>query len=419
MKMRFVSIVLVVVFCVSIIRTGESTSTITVAANPVKIPGRIGKTIQFDIYISGIDESLYDLWAWELKVRWVDSQFNLVSVEEGPFLKQTCSGETSFIQIGPTTSGGRETLKLAEVVSWNVQKCGDLKRGALGEGVLATLTFYVIAGVTGSPFEILDITLRNSATPYDQIWPPYTPPGLEEPVYDVILLDEAGEFVLAPKAEDIEPTYGVIDVYDLGAVAANYDRNVTRPRKIPTSWIQGATASWSQPQNYGASDDLRTFCHTDGASTTWKDFMFNITDWTGIQKVEVGLESYIDYNAANVTIALSNDNGTTFSPTTVSYTVDTVKVDDFEWIDVTAAYTPWTETYIESIAVNLTYQSIGLGNPDIRLDYLVVAVTPEPILFPPDVFDPDADVNYDRVVDLDDLARVASNYGTYQIEEEE
>lgn len=415
MRTRLVVLILVSIICFGFVRISGSTTTITVKADPAKVPGRIGKNIEFDIYISEIDEeSVYDLWAWGLRVSWTDIQFNLISVEEGPFLKQSRSGETTFYQ-SLDSSEGVETLTLASTIKWSPE-LGD-PRGVLGEGVLVTLGFYVIAGVTGSRFEISDIELTNSApSGRNRIWPPYIPPGLENPLYDVIVLDEAGEFIRAPKAEDIEPTYGVIDAFDLGVVAANYNLNVTRPRKISTSWTEGAGANWMAPQYLGASDDLKAVSMTDGASTTWTNFLFNTTGWTDVQKVEVGMETWVDAGADNVVIALSNDNGTSFSATTFSHTVDNVKVDEFEWIDVTSAYT-WTVADIESIAVNLTYQSVG--GQWVRIDYLLVAVTPLPFRAPPSVFDPDADVNYDRVVNIDDLALVGTKYGTYQIEEEE
>ena len=415
MKVRFISIVLLFIVCLSIVRTSGATEIITVSVNPAKVPGRIGKNIEFDIYLSEIDESVvYDLWAWNLKLTWVDIEFNLVSVEEGEFLKQSLSGETQFVQ-QLSSSGGFETLSLASTVKWDPQY-GD-PHGVLGEGILVTISLYVIAGTTGSRFELSDIQLRNSGpVGKNQIWPPYTPPGHETPLYDVIVLDEAGEFIRAQKPEDIEPTYGVIDAYDLGVVAANYNLNVVRSKKISTDWDPDPTASWDNAQNLGASDELRASTNTEGASTTWKYFMFNTTGWTGVQKVEVGLETYIDSGTCNISIALSNDNGTSFSETTFNHTVASVKYDEFTWIDVTSAYS-WTLADIGSIAVNMTFRRVAGAN--IQIDYLVVAVTPLDLLSPPDAFDPDADVDNSRVVDIDDLVSVAVNYGSYSLEVEE
>jgi len=415
MKVRFISIVLLFIVCLSIVRTSGATETITVSVNPAKVPGRIGKNIEFDIYLSEIDESVvYDLWAWNLKLTWVDIEFNLVSVEEGEFLKQSLSGETQFVQ-QLSSSGGFETLSLASTIKWDPQY-GD-PHGVLGEGILVTISLYVIAGTTNSRFELSDIQLRNSGpVGKNQIWPPYTPPGHTAPLYDVIVLDEAGEFVRAPRAEDIEPTYGIIDVYDLGVVAANYNLEVVRSRKISTSWIPHPTTSWENPEYLGASDELRALTKTNGASTTWTHFMFNTTGWTGVQKVEVGLETYIDTGTDNIIIALSNDNGTSFSGTTFTHVVDNARYDVFTWIDVTDAYS-WTLADIGSIAVNMTFRRVAGAN--IQIDYLVVAVTPLDLLSPPDAFDPDADVNNDRVVDIDDLGLVAVKYGSYSLEVEE
>lgn len=397
------------------VRISEATSTITVNVDPAKVPGRVGKNIELDIYIDEIEEeAVYDLWSWSLELTWVDIEFNLISFSEGDFLRQSLTGDTAFVS-ELSSSGGFETLRLGSTILWDPQYGSP--RGVLGEGVLATMSLYVIAGTTGSRFEISDIQLRNSGPAgTNQIWPPYTPPGLEEPLYDVIVLDEAGEFILAPRPEDIEPTYGVIDGHDLGAVAANYNLNVVRSRKIPTSWTPHPTTSWENPQNLGASDDLRALTKTDGASTTWTHFMFNTTGWSGVQKVEVGLETYIDTGTDNIVIALSNDNGTSFSGTTFTHIVDNARFDEFTWVDVTTAYS-WTTSMIESIAVNMTYDQVSSAS-FIRIDYLAVAVTPQPVLSLPDAFDPDADVNNDRVVNIDDLALVAVSYGSYPLEEE-
>lgn len=419
MKTRLVSLVILLIICLSMIRVSEATKTITVNVDPAKIPGRVGKNIQFDIYISGIEESVYDLYMWDLKLTWKDIEFNLVSIEEGDFLKQSLSGETSFASQLPPASGGFETLSLASTITWTQElyEKNIEPRGVLGEGILVSISFYVIAGTTGSRFEISDIQLRNSGpSATNQIWPPFIPPGLEAPLYDVIVLDEAGEFIRAQKPEDIEPTYGVIDAYDLGVVAANYNLNVVRSKKISTDWVPHPTTSWDNPQNLGASDDLRASTASNGASTTWSNFMFNTTGWNGVQKVEVGLETYIDTGTCNIVIALSNDNGTSFSETTFTHTVASVKYDEFTWIDVTGAY-GWTVADIRSIAVNMTYQAVAGYN--IQIDYLVVAVTPLDLLDPPDAFDPDADVNNDRVVNIDDLGLVAVNYGSYSLEVEE
>jgi len=414
MKTRLVSLVILLIICLSMIRVSEATKTITVNVDPAKVPGRVGKNIQFDIYITGIEESVYDLWTWGLKLTWADIEFNLVSVEEGDFLKQTLSGETQFISL-KSSSEGFETLSLASTVKWDPEL--GMPRGVLGEGVLVSISLYVIAGTTGSRFEISDIELRNSGpSATNQIWPPFIPPGLEAPLYDVIVLDEAGEFIRAQKPEDIEPAYGVIDAYDLGVVAANYNLNVVRSKKISTDWDPHPTTSWDKPEYLGASDELRASTNTDGASTTWKYFMFNTTGWTGVHKVEVGLETYIDSGTCNIVIALSNDNGTSFSATTFTHTVASVKYDVFTWIDVTGAYS-WTVADIRSIAVNMTFQPVAGAN--IKIDYLVVAVTPLDLLSLPDAFDPDADVNNDRVVNIDDLGLVAVNYGSYSLEVEE
>jgi hypothetical protein len=394
------------------IKLGDATTTITVRVDPATVPGRVGKIISFDIYISGIDEVVGDLFAWELRVNWTDINFNFVTAKEGPFLKQ--GGVTAFITPILSTFGAQETLALACSLVGYVP-------GVRGEGVLATVSLYVIAGQTGDAFTVSGIKLRNSVL--DPIWPPYIPPGQTEPKYDVILLDEAGIFLTSPLAADIEPEFGVIDTYDLGVVANNYLRNVTRLTKIPTSWAAAAATGWSNPERVGASDDfpyilprvLHAASATTGASTKWMTFRFNTTVWTGVNTVEVGLERWIDPGSRIIRIELSNDNGTSWSQTYYDHTVADTS-DTMVWIDVTGAYA-WTKAMVDSIAVKITYQS---PSPiTIRIDYLAIRVTPTPVLGPPEVFDPDADVNNDRIVDVDDLVLVATSYGEHPFEEEE
>lgn len=397
MRLRLTPLLLLLTIALTMIRTSEATAVITVSVSPAKVPGRIGKNIQFDIYISGIDERVVDLFAWELKVSWDDIGFNLVSVEEGPFLQQ--GGTTYWVEPSIETAEGKEIMSLACTLTGVVP-------GVRGEGVLATITLYVIAGFTGSIFDIFDIKLLNSQL--ETIWP--------EPIYDVILITEHGEFIRVPKSWDIEPPYGVVDIYDLGLVASNFMRNVTRPRKIATSWAVVGVEGWSNPQFVLASDELRAVTKTDGASTAWMYFGFNTTGWTGVYKVEVGLEVWNDAGRDDIILSLSNDNGTTWFTQNYTLIVDNVGYDAFKWIDVTNA-TSWTPNDINWIAVKLTYKAYG-GAQNIRIDYLLVAVTPEPLLDPPEAFVPDADVNFDRIIDIDDLALTAYNFGSYPLEEE-
>jgi len=396
MRVRLVSLFILVIICLSIIRVnggGATTATITVSVSPEKVPGRVGKNIEFDIYISGIDERVLDLYGWELYLDWNINAFKLVSVIEGPFLEQ--AGYTYWV---PPTGIDTGHMLLGSTLL-------DAPTGVLGEGVLATITLYVIAGLADSTFDLSEIRLVNSALD-----------PIEPPRYNVIVFDEYGEFIPVTRAWDLEPPYGEVDIYDLGVVAASFNRNVTRPRKIPTDWAAVAVNGWKYPQNVLSSDDIRARAGSNGKSTKWMHFGFNTTGWTGVSMVEVGLEARIDSGNDSIIIAVSHDNGSTWSATTYTHNVTSEKIDSFSWINVTSAFI-WAKWMVRQIAVKLTYQADGSPTP-IDIDYIVVAVTPEPLLTGDKVFDPDADVTGDRWVGLDDLVTVAINYGSYALEEE-
>jgi len=341
-------------------------------------PGGISTT---DICIKGVS----DLFAWTAKLSWEPTHFNLVSYEEGPFLRQ--GGATYFVD----KSGGNSVSMASTLLGYLPGYPSEFSCSPPASGVLATITLCAVAPVEGAILNLSDVELLNS-----HLW------HIETSVQD-------GESHSA-RCYDIEPQFGVVDVVDLSAVGVNYARNVTRLTRTPTSWLNVTSEGWENPYYVTTSDDLRAVCRIDGEATMWKDFMFNTTGWSGVEKVEVGLETWIDTGTCNIVTALSNDNGTSFSATTFTHAVDNAKYDKFTWIDVTGAYS-WTVADIRSITVKLTYQYVAGAN--VRVDYLVVAVTPQPVLSPPNVFDSDADVNYDRVVDIDDLALVTVNYGPY------
>ena len=390
MRVRLVAVMLLLIFGFSMIRVSEAVTTITVSIDPPVVPGRVGKNVSFDVSISGIDESVLDLYAWEFKLRWTDTEFNFVDAQEGPFLEQ--GGQTSFVVPKPVVAGVNETVTVGCSLTGYIP-------GVRGSGVLATVTLYVVGGTTGSFFDLLDIELRNSALE-----------PIEPPDYDVDLVDVDAEFARA-RSYDIEHNFGVVDIYDLGAVTINYGRNVIRPTSIATTWAVAAGGGWSNPEAAGASDNILASESTLNDAEKWMSFRFNTTEWTGVSKVELGLERRVDSGSGTILIAISTDNGNTWSPTTFPDTVNQY-ADALVWIDVTTAYTPgtWTKTMVENIAVRLT-RTAGI----LRLDYLVFRVTPTPALGGNEAFDPDADVNYDRTIDIDDLVILATNYGEYEL----
>jgi hypothetical protein len=210
-----------------------------------------------------------------------------------------------------------------------------------------------------------------------------------------------------PRAYDLKPTYGEVDIYDLSAVGVNLGTNVIRVTKIPTQWAVG---TWTTPGFVGASDNNHAIVTAENAQQAWTNFGFNTTSWTAVSKVELGLERRASA-ARSIRIEMSNNNGASWSATTYTHAIAET-YDTMVWIDVSTAYA-WTKAYVDTIAVRLTV--LGTGTTPIYVDYLAIRVTPSPVLTPPEAFNPEADVNNDLTVDIDDLVLVAINYGTYEL----
>jgi hypothetical protein len=388
---RTLSLILLTVLAfattLSMVKVADATTTVTVAIDPAVVPGKVGKNFTFDITVDGIDSSVLDLFAWELKLNWTDLDFNYVGAAEGPFLQS--SGPTFWVAPGRTTSLTQEVLTLS------CTRTGG-GSGALGSGVIASVTLYVVGGTTGSVFNLWSVKLRNSALD-----------PIEPPKYDVNVVVQDGTFS-RPRAYDLKPTYGEVDIYDLSAVGVNLGTNVIRVTKIPTQWAVG---TWTTPGFVGASDNNKAFATAENAQQAWTNFGFNTTSWTGVSKVELGLERMAS-TARSLRIEISVDNGASWSATTFTHPI-AENYDTMVWVDVTTADPGWTKADVNSIAVRLTV--LGTGTVPIYVDYLAFRVTPSPVLGPPEAFNPEADVNNDLVVDIDDLVLVAINYGTYEL----
>jgi len=137
-----------------------------------------------------------------------------------------------------------------------------------------------------------------------------------------------------------------------------------------------ATQGWIALGDARQSDNRWASSSADGSTSKWLIYEFNITDpvqWTGVDMVEVGMERWVDTGTDNITIAVTNDNGTSWSAITytdvVSETTDTLV-----WTDVTSAFA-WTPTMITGVGVELKYENVSTPGI-IRVDYLPIRVTP-------------------------------------------
>jgi hypothetical protein len=105
----------------------KGTSTTTVYVNPEINFGAPGQNFAIDIDISEV----FDLYGWEVRLRWNSSLLNVTQVTEGSFLKT--EGETFF------------TYKLNNTEGYIIIDCtllGDVA-GVNGNGTLVTVQFHI------------------------------------------------------------------------------------------------------------------------------------------------------------------------------------------------------------------------------------------------------------------------------------
>jgi len=190
---------------------------------------------------------------------------------------------------------------------------------------------------------------------------------------------DAQEVWVGPDVEvsNIEPN--ATQIYPGDPVKINVTVTNKGPKPINFSVNTYAEHGWRLPDAVVESDDEWAYTGADTSRAKWAAFKFNTTGWSGVNKVEVGLERWIDTGTDNLTIGVSNDAGASWSATTFTDTV-TETTDTLVWIDVTSAY-GWTATMVEKAAVKLTYQAIGAPSI-IRVDYLALRVTPTPSMTP-------------------------------------
>jgi len=126
---------------------GQSSPT-AVSVSPSFMTGDVGQDFSVNVNISGVSDA-YGLYGWEFKLGWNASLLDLVSVDEGPFLKS--GGNTYFTYFLNTTE---EHI----VVDCTLE---DQIPGVNGSGILATVTFNP-TNAGECPLNLYDVTLLNS-----------------------------------------------------------------------------------------------------------------------------------------------------------------------------------------------------------------------------------------------------------------
>jgi PKD repeat protein len=136
-----------------------------------------------------------------------------------------------------------------------------------------------------------------------------------------------------------------------------------------------ASGTWSDPINAYASDDSYTYSNTSQAFQEYTGYIINTTGWTGISKVEVGIEVRTGSGGDDQISIQASPTGTTWSEEHV-YNI-TWTTDTFFWVDVTDSL-QWSPSAIEQglMKVKIKYIQVGATATPIYVDWLPVRVTP-------------------------------------------
>jgi hypothetical protein len=256
--------------------------------------------------------------------------------------------------------------------------------GAQGDGTLCTFKFYVESCSSTA------LSITNDYT--------YIINSLREAIGDAPgELDKENGY--KTWAEDISAD-GLIDVYDLYWVGKDY-------MKCPVQTMHATSTSgaWTNGGNAYTPNNLYAQENTNNDAQVYSSFGFPTNGWTGVSKVEIGLERRTAGGGDDrVLIEVSNNGGATWSATTQTVIV-TQTTETFNWYDFTAAY-PWNPPGVASIAVRITYQRVGTIGTYIYVDWIPVRVTPTPIST-----NSNSDITKDGVADATDLTQLADKYG--------
>jgi len=143
--------------------------------------------------------------------------------------------------------------------------------------------------------------------------------------------------------------------------------------------------NWIYPSNVSASDNDYTYCNTNDTRQEYAGYVFYLAGWTGISKVEVGIEVKTD-TGGNDQIGIKVHDGKSWGPSHI-YDIATT-TDRFFWVDVTDNLL-WSQGLINDTKVRIQYiESMdGIEATPIYVDWLRVRVSPlNPTDVPPGTY---------------------------------
>jgi hypothetical protein len=265
---------------------------------------------------------------------------------------------------------------------------GDETPGAQGDGLLATVTFYVEQDVPA----VLNITNTFTYIVNSQLQAVGDDPGE---------LDKQNGY--KNWNEDITGN-GIVSANDLYWIGKDFNKRPiqTRHPTVTTPLTGGWNASGSGYTPNGTSTTC-AYAVNNGKTQVYKTFNFATTGLTTITKVEVGLYVRRVGGTSKVNVEVSNNGGASWSAATAVTPTSTWTL---YWLDFTAAFA-WDSTMIGNIAVRITFVWVsGTGTQTIYVDWIPVRVTPSPLST-----SSYSDVNKDGVVNTADLTPLASKFG--------
>jgi len=134
------------------------------------------------------------------------------------------------------------------------------------------------------------------------------------------------------------------------------------------------SGNWIHPSNVSASDGNYTYCNTNNTRQEYAGYSFNTAGWSGISKVEVGIEVKTDTGGNDqIEVTVSPDGGTSWGKSHI-YDIATT-TDRFFWVDVTGNLR-WSRGSINRTRVRMKYLQRGIEATPIYVDWLRVRVSP-------------------------------------------
>jgi len=193
-----------------------SPATSVIRVEPKNNTAKVGETFTVNITVAGIvlGEPLpacEGLYGWECRITFKRGVIHAVNATEGPFLK-TSGYNTTWLP--PKIDNEVGTITIGALLTPSV--VGFPPNGAVGSGVLATVTFEVV----GRGLTVLDFKEEEDA----ELWTVVYPSTINEDTTPIDNTAEDGKFSNAGPPISLNLVAGVVVVVAVCAVAMFYFR---------------------------------------------------------------------------------------------------------------------------------------------------------------------------------------------------